>query len=367
MRLRVLISIALLFAGAASSRAYTTTTMYTATGYPVTVYHNLSCPSQVGCPATDSAFEAAWGFRSVDRWYSGTTAWNCHGRTFDNRQGWVSYADPWMTYDAPVCPASPRPGDTVIWWGTDGRTAHSVTITSAWNGLSTIVMSKYGSQGQYQHALSNPIVVYGSNWSVIRFTAGTTIYYYGTAIGDPKQKLESPAERFLAERETKPWFNTVKASEVLYATEHPRIVARSTALKEATRLRLLATENPEEQATLLLQDLADPSHSIALSPYSGPQFTEEFVTGIEAGKLLVLLGEQHPELRHMLADHLATLVKASDAADVTRGAAVYFLGKIAPEDATNVKAELESEQTKAVMPGYTTYLNYYLRNSPAAE
>ncbi len=168
-----LLIVALLFVGVATSQAQYqyTSTMYTASGHPVSVDHFGYCGPN-GCPASDSSWESVNGIRSADRWYSGTGAWNCHGRTFDNRQGWIGQAEPWLTYDGPSSPVSPRPGDTVIWWKNDpilGHvTAHSVTINGTWNGLGTTVMSKYGTQGQYQHALSNPIRVYGlGNYSFL--------------------------------------------------------------------------------------------------------------------------------------------------------------------------------------------------------
>lgn len=362
MRAKSIFLTLLLFVGISTSTlAYTTSTMYTASGHPVTVYHNLSCPTDVYCPQSDSSFEASYGFRSADRWYSGTVSWNCHGRTFDNRQGWVSYAEPWLTYDGPSCPVNPVPGDTVIWWQ-GSQTAHSVTITGAWNGLSTVVMSKYGSQGQYKHALSNPVAVYGSNWAVTRFT-GTTIYSGFTSGGGTSELRPNPATQLFAERETRPWFKSVKASELVYAIEHPRIVARSTSLTEATRQQLLLTEDPEKQAKILVHDLANPSHGIALSAFNGPQFTEEFITGMEAGKLLVLLGNQSPEVKPMILDLLAALANSTDTPDAARGAAVHFLKRIDPDDSTGWMSNLKRGQSKNTNVPYKTYLDYYIEKS----
>ncbi len=182
--------------------------------------------------------------------------------------------------------------------------------------------------------------------------------------GEASQGFEvDPAARLLKERQSTPWYETVKASEILYAIEHPRIVQKSTALGEKARQQILATENSEEQATLLLKDLTDPVHAIALGAFNGPQFTEEFITGIEAGKLLVLLADRHPDLKQMIADHLSTLVKAANTPDPTRGAAVYFLGKIDPEEMSVVKDELGAGRSKAAHAGYVTYLDYYLQKS----
>jgi len=238
-----------------------------------------------------------------------------------------------------------------------------VTITGTWNGLSTIVMSKYGSEGQYQHALSNPIAVYGSTWAVTRFSG--TIIYSGIASNDTVQKPNdtNPATRILEEAKDKPWYKTVKASELLYAVEHPRLVERSTALSENTRKQLLATEDPEEQAGLLLDDLASPSHYVALNAYNGPQFTEEFVTGIEAGKLLTLLGDRFPEVKPMIVDRLATMVRASETPDPARGAAIHFLGTIDPEQVGMLKSELEQKRTTTEGMPYTSYSDYYLAKS----
>lgn len=138
----------------------------TATGYSVSHGHYGFC-GPYGCPTADSVFERDYLFSSRDRVYSGTGAWNCHGRTFDSRRSWISLAEPYLNYDTPTCPSSPRSGDAIIFWAR-GQTSHSVTMISSWSGLDTRVMSKYGTQGQYRHTLRDTVRVYGGDWAVTR-------------------------------------------------------------------------------------------------------------------------------------------------------------------------------------------------------
>lgn len=342
-------------------------TVTTKTGCIVSHSHYSYC-TPTYCPIADSTFEARYGFRSADRVYSGTAAWNCHGRTFDARNAWINFAEPWLSCDAPYTPASPAPGHAVIFWGPDGKTSHSVTLVGPWSGLSTLAMSKYGVQGQYRHALSNSIRVYGSDASVVAFGAGTSVYS-GLAASQPDQA--SPIgvrQRLLEERERAPWFETMLTAELLYAAEHPRLVAQVSGLLDATRRRLEEATTINEQVDALATDFRDPMHYSFLSAYSSPAHSEDFISAIEAGNLLIKLAERRPKLRGAVIAKLQESIEQArgEEQDRVRGAALHFLGRVltAAERQTllvRTKPQIRSDAADAP----PTYSQHYLRKFEA--
>lgn len=341
-------------------------TLTTATGYTVSHGHYSYCGPN-GCPVADSTFEASYGFSSSERVYSGTGAWNCHGRTFDARQSWVSYAEPWLTYDGPIYTSYPIQGDAIIWWS-GSTTAHSVTIVGPWNSLSTPVMSKYGTQGQYRHALSKTIGVYGSDWSAVYFTEGTVIYSGRPAPGgldrnknDKKGTtgLESPEKREEL-RKTMPWYEDVLASQVIYEIERPRLVAKSAPISEETRNGIIEARGDQARLDLLVSDLADPKHFGILNAYNSPAFSEDFISEIEAGKLLVKIAKKRPELKEQIVAILLEVITETEGTfrDQLRGAGLHFLAQIlSKNERVATKKELRRlfPEQRGEVPTYTDY------------
>lgn len=342
-------------------------TLTTATGVPVTHYHFSYCLAD-GCPAPDSTFEAQYGFSSADRVYSGTGEWNCHGRTFDARRSWVNYVEPWLNNDGPVYTAYPISGDAVIWWGTDGLTSHSVTLLSSWNGSSTPMMSKYGRQGQYRHALSNAINVYGSDWSVVYFTAGTPIYSAIRKAGAEARKgprvdsNDTEAERNEI-RKSMPWYEDILASQVIYEIEHPRLVAQSANLSEASRQGLAEARGDQARLAIIISDIADPKHFGPLNAFNRPALSEDFVMEIEAGKLLVKIVNKRPELKEEIVNLLLKVITnpGGDFKDQLRGAGIHFLTQILKQNervATKKELRRLFPEQQGEIP---TYTEHYLR------
>lgn len=349
-------------------------TISTATGHTVSHSHPAGCTT-VACSSNSFLESYPYYFSSSHRKYSSTPLWNCHGRTFDNRSSWVPYADPYLDYDSNVCPASPAIGDTIIWWNDDGvNTKHSATIVGSWNGTSTLIMSKYGSLGQYRHALIEAIEVYGHYWSVIRFTGGTAIYSGLRAPANHNHKAPSASvAAFLEERKRMPWYSSVLASEIAYAIEHPRQVAHSANLRDYTVQKLRTTEDETERLRLLFDDLQDPAHYEVFSLYNHPSFAEPFVTEVEAGKLLALMASKTPEMNEHITDGLLELALSTDKRphlDPLRGTAVYFLSQIASSERQfalkqQISLSLSSSKPKALETDaeahLPTYVDYYLQ------
>lgn len=341
-------------------------TLTTATGVAVSHGHYSTCGPN-GCPASDSSFEASAGFSSADRVYSGTGAWNCHGRTFDARRSWVSYAEPWLQYDDPVYTSFPISGDAVIWWS-GSTTSHSVTLLSTWNSTSTPVMSKYGTQGQYRHALYNPIALYGSDWSAVYFNAGTAIYSGVQAAGagartGPKVDKKDDTEKERNEiRKGMPWYEDVLASQVIYEVEHPRLVAKSAHLSETARVGLGEAKGDQARLAILISDITDPTHFGILNAYNSPAFSEDFITEIEAGKLLVKIVKKRPELKDEIVDLLSKLITETEGGfkDQLRGAGIHFLTQILSKS-ERVATKKELRRMFPEQRGETpTYTDHYL-------
>ena len=353
-----------LLLGAPALQAHT---LQTKAGNNVSHIHQSSCAN--GCLTNTYLESSPYNFSSSHRFYSSTWAWNCHGRTFDNRQSWTNYADPWLASDAPFCPVNPAVGQTVIWWGSDGKTSHSVTITGSWNNLSTQVMSKYGAYGQYRHALSNAVAVYGSNWSVTGFGLGTTIYSgMRSEAPSPVVQEVDPGKKLLEQRKDMPWYEAVLQSEIHYALEHPRLVSQSAGLREETRARLLETVDEMEQIDILLEDLQSPAHYEVFHLYNRPSLSEDFIKEIEAGKLLALLSNRKPELKQVVTERLTGLVteRKGEIHDTLRGAAIHFLTRVStPEERKTLKNRFSLlSQSSMTGPGagkIPSYTEYYLQ------
>lgn len=262
-------------------------TVKTASGAIVTHAHQSSTACVNGiCPNsfTDSSFEQSNGFLSSEKIFSKNSSWNCHGRTFDGRRSWISLADPWVNNEYPVCPSNPKIGDSVVWFK-NGKTYHSATIVSAWNGTSTKVMSKYGMAGQYKHALAKCIAAYagpGVSWTVLRFPSSTIIYQGKQS---ENQKIQSIEELVEAGRNA-PWGSVYSESDYISKTEGKRIFDSITSLREST---IYAFENDPENDNIstLFDDLLDDSHYIFAFMYNSPEFTEHYIQGLEASEILV--------------------------------------------------------------------------------
>jgi hypothetical protein len=317
--------------------------------------------------------------------WSGTGAWNCHGRTFDARRSWVPYADPWLDCDGPYTISSPAPGQAIIWWGPDGWTSHSVTIAGTWNGTSTLVSSKYGTQGQYRHALYNVIRVYGYDWSVIGFRANPPIYYSlpdspevspaqqqtpGTNARSASQ--EERNQKLKRDREKMPWHDTLLLSEIFYAAERPRLIAQVSGLREETRGLIQNAATPSEQIDALFSDFGHATHYGFLGIYNSPAHSEEFISSIEAGNILLKMAEKHPaRFRADVARRLEeTFIQATgEMQDRVRGASLHFLARLL--DAKERRAAMA--RLRAVVPPPTeqttvpTYTEYYFQKMAKAK
>jgi hypothetical protein len=300
-----------------------------------------NCIDDIGCASNWEKVEKQNKFKSADRVYKGTTAWNCHGRTFAARKAWVNYADDFYNCDKSVCPATPKIGDTILWWygksdgkKLNGKTKHSVTIVGKWDGLNTIVMSKYSIYGQYRHALRNSVAAYGKEWSPIRFTGGTPIYTnaVGDAPDDHEPRLRridrerdrefeaSTPEEMLASRQMMPWFDAVVESEAVFNTARAEQVRAVGALRPATLEALQSIDSDELRAQLLVNDLRDPEHYILLGMYNAPEL--DLLSGMEATRLLRDLADKDDQARVIVTDYLVSLAREFDGIDAARAAAV---------------------------------------------
>lgn len=353
---------ALFLVATAPATAHSVTT---ASGAYVSHGHYGYCGPN-GCPGSDSSFESAFGFSSSHRWYSGTGEWNCHGRTFDARRSWIGLAEPYLNNDGAYCPVSPSYGDSIIWWS-GGQSSHSVTIVGSWNGTSTTTMSKYGTQGQYRHSLANVVAVYGSNWAVTNFSAGTTIYS-GLTTGEETSANEKSRVSFsrpvdlLEQRKHMPWYEDVLKSEAIYEVEHPRLVAQIAQLTEKGKEAYLNATGDQERVAALLDDLRDASHFEFLGVYNHPSFAEDFIEEIEAGKLLVKMVKKRPETEKLVIDGLtdALLTEKSLQADRVRGAVLHFLSALLDDESRRLIADDLKPLEKSLDAGESSYFTYYL-------
>lgn len=322
-----------------------------------------------GCPQPDSVFEDAYKFRAADRKYSGTAVWNCHGRTFDAKQSWIGDPSVYLSCGgAPSCPVTPKAGDTILFYQS-GKISHSVTITGTWNKTLTRVMSKYGTQGQYEHSLDNAIRVYGSNYYVTRF-AGARIYSTGEVDGaaaavPADESEEQLLARLTAERARMPWYEDVLASAAIAEDGHNELVHRFGALLPATMKELRHETDTDERIALLVADLQDAAHFVGFGAYDDAAFTEDYVAGMVAAKMLVAMTADSASVRKNVLDALEKVVFKS-AADPARGVALFAIGQIAtPAEREALSNRLEDLELVGDEAGrYSDYYGRKLTHQP---
>lgn len=325
-------------------------------GIPIEHYHFGYCGPN-GCPVPDSTYESWNGFKATDKIYSGTHQWNCHGRTFDNKQSWVNSIQPYISNIFGNKP-NPSYGDPVIFFK-NGVAIHSATIVGTWNGTNTIIMSKYGKQGQYKHALINSIKVYG--WTFGVTTLSPNIKIYTASNGTIDDAAAYRIELFLREREKMPWYKDILEAKKIYETEHPKLVERSAGINQTRLNTLNNTADTSKKIALLIEDLKDESHYIALSAYDHPSYATEFIEGIEAGKRLVSLVKENPSLKSNIVKQLRDILtnkSKENHKDALDGATSHFLGQILTQ--TEKDALRTEEGTTTQIPGFQTYRDFYL-------
>ena len=324
-------------------------TAKTAGGCQVSHTHPGYC-GPWGCPDSDSSFEKKYSFKATDRKYSGTGTYNCHGRTFDGRQSWIGNPASYLSCGGtPSCPVTPRAGDTILFYS-GGQIVHSVTIVGAWAGVNTQVMSKYGTQGQYQHALSNTIRAYPVTWYVTRFGSGTRIYTTAeptpaTEPAIPEMGAEPLADRLARESVSMPWHKDVVASLETATLEHDQIVREGGALSEGTVTALRDAKNRNQRVALLMNDLQDSQHYVGLGAYDSPALTTDYIDALEAANQLIAIARTDAASRRIIFNALRDVVRGSAWSDPANGAALHIVKQIAtPAERARLLRELADQQ-----------------------
>lgn len=304
----------------------------------------------LGCPVSDAIYESYRSFSSADRVYSGTSEWNCHGRTFDNRRSWVNEAEYFLFAPCVI----PKKGDVVIFFGPDGRTSHSETILGSWDGLSTKVMSKYGMQGQYRHTLGDSVRAYGSSWTVMRFDS---IPVYSSLTGKIyedsnvwSKKLYN-YEEIMEITKKMPWYQTVIESQKLYNQDHTKTLIKVSGLQPQTKEALVKANDIDKKVFILVKDLVSDTHYQIFGEFERPALTHDFIVNIEAGKQLIDLAKQDQLLKPTVASTIKNQIVRSDQqdtyymADRKRGALIYFVYQLLDdEEQTKLQEELSRIQ-----------------------
>ena len=321
------------------------------------------CANGYACPGSDAACESNPNMSSGDRVASWGSQYNCHGRTFDNRGSWTGDAYIYVSCGNGACPINPQVGDAILW---DDGHVHSVTIVGAWNGTSTLVSSKYGCCGEYRHSLQNVINVYGSDWWVSRHYSSPVFQVQSRSIADEAVPVPSDPAEIDALVQTMPWYDTVVASAVEYAIEHPRMVRENGKVSDEIRKKIRETEDPKERLALLAEDLRDERHYTILATFNRPQDSLDFIAGIEAGKALVKVAEAHPErARPDVVNLLEGTLFERKSGMGAQAAALFFLDQILErEERQELQERLKTLETPMTIgdTGRDTVLGFYVRS-----
>lgn len=293
--------------------------LYTAKGKYVYHAHYEKCG--LGCPLSDEWYEKQVGFSAADRVYSGTNEWNAAGRTFDNRQSWVFSAEQ-FTKDDPFVPDLPLEGNVILFWKNQ-KINHSVSIVGPWQGLNTLIMSKYGTYGQYKHKLMNSIKFYGWNWLVVKFP--NTPVYSGYKMpnrlvaGFVDPEIDATTINKLFETRAKmPWYKDILESKKIFESEHAKLIEKSSKMADGARLNYLKAKTDDEKLAVLIKDFADDAHYAILSAYDRLEFAQDFLESVESGKLLVEMAKKKPELKSKIISALKNITdeRKKAAADI---------------------------------------------------
>lgn len=362
-----------------------------AAGKDVPHYHFGYCANNL-CPQPDKTFETKYGFLSWNKKYSGTAQWNCHGRTFNNKQSWINYAEPFFEGDyGGYSPLYPQIGDVILFYK-NGLSTHTVTVVGAWQGLSTQVMSKYGIQGQYQHKLSDVAKVYSDSWWIpVHFGPLTKVYTtlkkinpalaksvkLVASIALPKsfEFSKSTVEELMEQRKQMPWYKDILESEKSAAVEYKKRLAEISNMTEENKSVYNKSITDPAKIKILIKDINDNHHYEWFGLYNGPEFTTDYVDAIEAGNLLVKIVTERPSTKQQVIDELRRVINTPDDltrsntyTDQKRGAAINFLNQILNQsERNNLKQDiLKTVPAEFINPiqfkegGMQTYTQFYL-------
>lgn len=137
-------------------------------------------------------FENQYGFSSNHRVAWATNYYNCHSLSFNDRFRWMNYPHNifWSFYnhglvvnynwakkwDRWVMFTKDSNGPFSIWWVTYSI-SHSFIFDEDYKGWNTRIKSKYGSFGEYKHALSSVYNVYDADYTFVLRHGGTNFMY----------------------------------------------------------------------------------------------------------------------------------------------------------------------------------------------
>jgi len=291
----------------------------------VSHFHFGICMNSSTCPESDAHIEASSEFLSRDRFHSSTYEYNCHGRTFDNRGSWVNHSDAWIFGSGNQSVLYPQIGDVIVWYkpgvGSTSSmlTTHTATIIGPWNGLNTMVSSKYGPAGEYHHALSNTVEVYKDDYRIVRLNTTNVYSKNNSNIYELSKNMPYYKNNLVEMEELKKSNKTLNLHEKF--KELP--LNKKRINKQNILSKNIVNQNDIEY---LFFDLVR-DRSVLLSFFNLPDFTEDLVTEIESGKLLLEIVRNNPELSQEIGDKLKEIIM-SRSHDTVRGIAMYYLSEV---------------------------------------
>lgn len=322
--------------------------------------HYSRCAYLIDCPISNSTFETRYNFSNSDRTNSSTYEYNCHGRTFDNRNSWVNYSDAWVFGSGNQSVHYPEIGDVVVWTKTGtGSTStkitrHTATIIGPWNGNNTIVSSKYGSAGEYHHELINTMNVYGNDYRVVRMNTTNVYNMSELEIEQEAKSRDYYIDSLLEKNESE------KSKKGLTWQEKFKLLPKNEKTMLSQNNILTELNSKQKDINYFLSDLAK-DRRVFLAAFNFPDFTEDLVTEIESGKLLLEIVKNNPELSQEIGDKLKEIIM-SRSHDTVRGITMYYLSEL--EKISGLSWNIGDLFPEVLeKPNEMLYFDYYLNKS----
>lgn len=147
--------------------------------------------------------------------------------------------------------------------------------------------------------------------------------------------------------------------------DYEELVSKISSLNSETQKKLEAEIDTKEKIKLFKEDFLSDNHYKFLGVYNSPEFSEDFITSLEAGRKIVELANQDTETKAIVIRELKDVIfqKDSNYLDQKRGAAIYFLSQILDsEEKEALKKEtirnMPIKASKESLP--PSYTEYYL-------
>lgn len=214
--------------------------------------------------------------------------------------------------------------------------------------------SKYGSAGEYHHELINTMNVYDNDYRVVRMNTTNVYNMSELEIEQEAKSRDYYIDSLLEKNESE------KSKKGLTWQEKFKLLPKNEKTMFSQNNILTELNSKQKDINYFLSDLAK-DRRVFLAAFNFPDFTEDLVTEIESGKLLLEIVKNNPELSQEIGDKLKEIIM-SRSHDTVRGITMYYLSEL--EKISGLSWNIGDLFPEVLeKPNEMLYFDYYLNKS----